>query len=242
MQNDDLIGKKFNRLKVVDRADDYIYISKNGKIKRRKKYKCICDCGNIVESVSKHDLTSGHTKSCGCLNREMTAKRNIDNRLLNKYVEYDNYYLGYIDDDITFKIDKDDYEKCKNFTWRINKQGYIETRYYSKRIFLHRYVMNVHNEKWINNNIDHINHDKLDNRKLNLRIVTSSQNTMNSTVRKDNSLGLKGITLRKDCNRYEVHICKNGISYYLGLYETLEKAIKIRKDAEIKYHGEYAYK
>ena len=86
MQNDDLIGKKFNRLKVVDRADDYICISKNGKIKRNKKYKCICDCGNIVESVSKHDLTSGHTKSCGCLNREMIVKRNIDNRLLNKYV------------------------------------------------------------------------------------------------------------------------------------------------------------
>lgn len=242
MQNDDLIGKKFNRLKVVDRADDYIYISKNGKIKRSKKYKCICDCGNIVKSVSKHDLTSGHTKSCGCLNRDNTILRNISNRLLNIYVEKDDYYIGYTQKNEEFYINKEDYDLCSQYTWRLNPAGYVETSVNSKRVFQHRLIMGIHGQNWVNNNIDHINHIKHDNRRNNLRIVTSSQNNMNQSKRSDNTSGFTGITKREDCNRYEVHICKNGISYYLGLYETLEKAIKIRKDAEIKYHGEYAYK
>lgn len=55
-----LSGKRFGKLTVLEETD-----------KRTKKqlviYKCRCDCGNIVEVDTNH-LTTGHTKSCGCLN------------------------------------------------------------------------------------------------------------------------------------------------------------------------------
>lgn len=57
----DLTGKKFDKLKVVSRADDYI--KPNGH--KIIQWHCVCECGNEV-TVRAEYLTSGHTKSCGC--------------------------------------------------------------------------------------------------------------------------------------------------------------------------------
>lgn len=67
----DLTGKQFHRLLVLGRADDYI--SPNGK--KGSQWWCICDCEehNIVK-VRISNLTSGNTKSCGCLNNERRAE------------------------------------------------------------------------------------------------------------------------------------------------------------------------
>ena len=62
----DLIGKKFGRLTVIEKA----YVKEIGKTKKKQQYwKCQCDCGNIVY-VSTGHLKSGHTKSCGCYMKE----------------------------------------------------------------------------------------------------------------------------------------------------------------------------
>lgn len=57
----DLTGKRFGRLTVIERADDYI--SPNGVT--AVKWKCLCDCGNVTE-VRANDLRNGTIKSCGC--------------------------------------------------------------------------------------------------------------------------------------------------------------------------------
>lgn len=57
----DLTGKKFDRLEVLERV--------NNETGNRYKWKCLCDCGNTV-LVSPQNLKNGHTKSCGCLQRE----------------------------------------------------------------------------------------------------------------------------------------------------------------------------
>ncbi|MFV8290790.1 hypothetical protein ACNNMX_01925 [Aerococcus viridans] len=62
------IGKKYGRLTVIEKD--------NSKDIKRHYYKCICDCGNEV-SVRGYSLTSGHTKSCGCLKKEQD-EINID--------------------------------------------------------------------------------------------------------------------------------------------------------------------
>ena len=234
---EDLTNKKFNRLTVIERSND---IERKG-CKPIPTWKCKCDCGNEVV-VRGCDLKSGHTKSCGCLNIDKIKERNILSRKLNKYEEYDDYYLGIATNGIEFKIDKEDFEKIISHTWQVNKKGYIYTQYMGKKVFIHRIVMNIHGEDWINQRVDHINHDVTDNRKANLRIVTPSQNTMNSKVRCESGTQIKGIYKRKDCDRYEVNIQKNGKQYYLGLYKTLDEAIKARKEAEEKMFGEYKYK
>ena len=65
MKRVDISGKVFNRLTVISRADKDIH--------GRSKWHCLCDCGSetIVRSCN---LSSGHTKSCGCFHREATTK------------------------------------------------------------------------------------------------------------------------------------------------------------------------
>lgn len=59
----DLCGRKFGRLTVVSRAEN-----KNGKT----RWNCLCSCGNEVK-VAAWNLKNGHTRSCGCLQREATS-------------------------------------------------------------------------------------------------------------------------------------------------------------------------
>ena len=61
----DLTGKRFHRL---------IVIEKHGKICGLTAWLCQCDCGNQIVASSQ-DLTTNHTKSCGCLRREQTVER-----------------------------------------------------------------------------------------------------------------------------------------------------------------------
>jgi hypothetical protein len=66
-----LVNERFGRLIVVSQADDYFY--PNGR--RRTQWLCKCDCGKMV-AVEQHNLISGNSKSCGCLNNELIKDRN----------------------------------------------------------------------------------------------------------------------------------------------------------------------
>lgn len=67
---EDLTGKKFGRLTVVSRAENYLYKCGCTKI----KWNCRCECGNTL-SVFTANLKSGITQSCGCLQRELLGNR-----------------------------------------------------------------------------------------------------------------------------------------------------------------------
>ena len=70
----DLVGQKFGRLTVLEQVDDFISPVNH---KRRSRWKCRCDCGNIVE-VNGTDLTSGNTLSCGCYKRDITSETHFE--------------------------------------------------------------------------------------------------------------------------------------------------------------------
>lgn len=71
----DLVGQKYNRLMVIERASDHIFPSGNKNI----CWKCKCECGNEVVVTASH-LRSGHTKSCGCYSREMSKCKEVKHR------------------------------------------------------------------------------------------------------------------------------------------------------------------
>lgn len=65
MKKEGLIGKKYNKLTII----------KFLKLKNKNRvWLCKCDCGNFTE-VDTHSLISGHTKSCGCLQKELMSKK-----------------------------------------------------------------------------------------------------------------------------------------------------------------------
>ena len=84
--NDINIGDKFGKLTVIKKVDPYI--RPNGKTESR--YECNCDCGNKGIIVIGYDLKSGHTKSCGCIQKEITKQNFIkhglsDTRIYHEY-------------------------------------------------------------------------------------------------------------------------------------------------------------
>lgn len=76
MQFIDLVGKKFGRLLVIKRVEN----TKNGS----SRWLCKCDCGKRTITTASH-LKSGHTKSCGCLSKEVAKQKAFNNKYFYKH-------------------------------------------------------------------------------------------------------------------------------------------------------------
>ena len=83
--------------------------------------------------------------------------------------------------------------------------------------------------------IDHINHNKLDNRKSNLREITPQQNQMNSTSKQK----FKGVT--KDGQRWKAQLMFNRKHINVGRYNTPDEAALAYNKIATEYFGEYAH-
>lgn len=88
--------------------------------------------------------------------------------------------------------------------------------------------------------VDHINRKKNDNRWENLRISNRSANNINKSVRKDSSSGIKGVKFDPKREKWEVRIQAKKIRKFVGYFPTKEEAIKARANAESILHTEYA--
>ena len=117
-------------------------------------------------------------------------------------------------------IDDEDYSLIKSYNWCINR-GYAEAHTTGKNrttIRMHRLIMNCPSGK----EIDHKNHNKLDNRKENLRICDRNINCQNRFSFNNTSSIYKGVCLKD--NQWMSLIHFNKTSYYIGLYRTEEMA------------------
>lgn len=236
MKLDDLTGKKFGRLLVLKRGENKYTSGGNSVV----TWDCICDCGN-EKNVRGSDLKNKLVQSCGCLFIESISKTTHQ-----KYNTYDlsgDYGIGYTTKGEEFYFDLEDYDLIKDYCWRVKSDGYIVSsiyinQNYKKQIFMHRIIMGCNDELLI----DHINHIKKDNRKINLRKVTDQQNNMNNYIRKDNNSGVTGVFFDKKRFLWVAQIRFNKKAIYLGSYVNFNDAVKAREQAEEKYFCEYSYK
>lgn len=155
----------------------------------------------------------------------------------------DGFYCGITtNSNKEFYFDEEDFEIVKKFAW-FEYNGYIATNNYKlsdypKLLKLHRLVMQ---EKYPTKFIDHINHNKLDNRKQNLRITTGSQNSMNHKIFKNNTSGVSGVYFSKSENKWKAKIIVNYKKINIGSFDYYEDAVVARKLDEEKYFGKYSY-
>lgn len=234
----DLTSSKFGNLTVLKRVEDRIFPSGQ----KQTQWLCECSCkehNQII--VLGRNLTSGNTKSCGCLQKEIASKTNKE---YNKYdLTSQNYGIGYTSKGEEFYFDLEDYDKIKDYCWHITPKGYVATRDKNangRRINLHRLVMGLPNKNF---DVDHKHGKKSrnDNRKSNLRVVTRSQNNMNSALSKNNTSSVTGVYWHKKINKWVASITIDYQSIHLGLFDSFEDAQKARKEAERKYFGEFSY-
>lgn len=169
--------------------------------------------------------------------RPGVPKRNDNEIIINddcaQMILYDMY--GYELSRTT--IDLDDVEKCKKYKWYLSSTtGYIRSTI--DKIPLHRYLLNASKEEFL---VDHIDNNKLNNRKSNLRPANKSENAFNIIKpRTTNTSGFTGVVYASDRNKWHATLMKNYKTINLGYYTTKEEAIEARKNGELMYFGEYA--
>lgn len=153
---------------------------------------------------------------------------------------YDGKYSNKIGE---FKIDLEDIEKVKYHKWRLS-HAHVITGLPSKgtQRDLSWVILGLDNRDPNNFGkvVDHISGDATDNRKSNLRICSQSENVLNKSFTSNNTSGFIGVSYRKDRNRYDPEIRKNGVRCHLGYTPTLEEAVYKRYYAEQLVFGEYA--
>lgn len=154
----DLTGQQFGRLTVIRRVEDRLI----GKTNRRAMaWECKCSCGN-TKIVLGEDLKRNKTKSCGCYNSELGSLK----RKKNQFYQENDYMVGVTTNGEKFYFDVEDLPKVENYCWRLNPYGYVITSAHKseqyKIIYLHRLIMGCSDDC----EVDHINHDKVDNRKI----------------------------------------------------------------------------
>ena len=88
--------------------------------------------------------------------------------------------------------------------------------------------------------IDHIDRNPGNNRIENLREVTQIQNMQNTKIHSLNTSGVKGVSWNTKNRKWVAQVHVLGKKAYLGMYNTLEEAEAVVKEAREKYHGEYA--
>lgn len=120
-------------------------------------------------------------------------------------------------------IDEDDHQLISQYKWCYS-QGYAVTWDGNGLISMHRMIMNYYGEL----DIDHINNNGIDNRRVNLRLVSRTINNLN---RKFKPLGVKKRVLADGSLRYDARIQWNGFQRHLGTFNNEEEAVSIVAEA-----------
>lgn len=150
------------------------------------------------------------------------------------------------DDIYQFIIDDEDVERILEYKWFYHhRSGYATTnpeikngQIVRKAMYLHRFIAGVPFDTDIQ--VDHINRDKLDCQKHNLRICNRTQNCANKEIPITNTSGYKGVSLNKTKTKWRSYIKVNQKQIHLGEYFTAEEAAKVYDKAAKKHFGEFA--
>lgn len=139
------------------------------------------------------------------------------------------------------KVDDEDFERVSAIKWHLTNGYAVHTQYVrydgkkeiQRPIYMHRFIMGTPDGM----DTDHVNSNKLDNRKQNLRVCTRGQNICNRRFKKNSSYS-RGT--RPSGKKWFARITINRKIIHLGTYETIQEAANAYDEAAKKYHGKFA--
>lgn len=130
----------------------------------------------------------------------------------------------------------DDNAHLAAYTWWFSGAGYAARKEKGKTVYMHCEVFGP-----CEHDVDHVNLNKIDNRRQNLRAATRSHNMANTLKTKANTSGLKGVSWASHANKFRARIRIHGKSNkHLGYFESAQDAHEMYCLAADMIHGEYA--
>lgn len=152
--------------------------------------------------------------------------------------------IRFKDQVFTCVVDDIDDHLFETYNWFIlskkDPRAYRKKKINGKRktIYLYRELLGIQNEDGIRV-VDHINGNVLDNRRINLRICSKRENLLNQ-INPMNKVGFRGVEFDKKSNKFHARIHVSGKKIFLGSFEKLDDAKRMRERAEIVFYGEFA--
>lgn len=190
------------------------------------------------------------------MNAVINLFRNDGTLVENRYLTYDDVYFDYAqvmllgdhaentDDGNIMLISSCDLESVLKFKWYLTRASYPGTYgtndgdiKFSRPVPLHQILYPNIPYGYV---VDHINRDRLDNRRNNLRICTSLQNSYNKSKPKNSNRRYKGVIKNK--KSYTASITKDGIKREIKNIQTEEQAARVYDMMAEELFGEFAAK
>lgn len=227
-------GQIFGTRKVIKSFctdDDFKIAGMDIPCERSKWVLGMCMCCGSIKPVHISTLRRNQPKRCSiCSN--ISNKSGIKS-ITNQFVQYEEYsiinilYNGRI---VTAYVDNDDFERCKEKSWRISKKRnklYVVSGSKSKgtMVYLHQFIIGKSPDGYC---CDHIDGNSLNNRKSNLRFLSISENARRVSVRIDSEIGIRGITYNKKEKKYVVDFSYDKKRFYSRHWEKIECAVWCR--------------
>ncbi len=119
-----------------------------------------------------------------------------------------------------------------------HSKGYLQLSFRGEKYLAHRMAWFLYYGKWPSSQLDHINRIKTDNRIVNLREATGSQNLFNRSEQSNNKTGKSGVFWHERNLRWIAYIKKNNIRTHLGTFKSYEDALAARLNAELIMYPE----
>lgn len=136
------------------------------------------------------------------------------------------------------KLDNDDYEKLRYYLWHLDSRStldYFYRREGTESLYLHKEILDADGSI----QVDHINGDSLDNRRLNLRRATPAENSRNTKPRLHTSK-YKGVFWDNQYGMWHARICVNDKQVFLGRYTKEDDAGSAYNYRAVVEFGEFA--
>lgn len=139
-------------------------------------------------------------------------------------------------------VSDEDFDKVSQFKWHV-ANGYARAHRYDEKgnkvsFLMHRYILGLGKGNRMVG--DHINHNKLDNTRSNIRICTPSQNSQNKNIGSTNTSGYKGVSFNAATKKWYAQITVNWTTTRLGSFDTPKKAHVAYCKAARAAHGKFA--
>ncbi len=137
-------------------------------------------------------------------------------------------------------ITKSKHKEAGEIAGYVGSNGYRAIYLNSEIYYAHRLAFLYMTGSFPEDHVDHINHIKTDNSWVNLRDCTQAENNRNSSIRKDNKSGVKGVCWNPSSKKWFAYISANKTRHKLGLFDSLEDAAKVVAEARKQLHGVFA--